>query len=70
MLHMTFVRLGIQPVEDYRHLDKSWLREQPAEIAGLLGRNTLFGTTRIDSGGVDPLLAVETYRMVHGRNGY
>jgi Phytanoyl-CoA dioxygenase (PhyH) len=70
VLHMTFVRLGIQPVEDYRHLDSLWLRAQPAAVAGLLGRNSLFGTTNVDNGGVDPVLAVETYRAVHGRDGY
>lgn len=69
-LHMTFNRLGIQPIEDYRHLNDEWLRSQPDEIARLLGRQSHFGTTTLNSGGVDPFLAVETYRAVHGRDGY
>jgi hypothetical protein len=70
VLHMTFNRIGIHPIEDYGHLDSAWIREQPEEIAGLLGRRILFGTTTCTSGGVDPLRAVETFRCVHGRNGY
>jgi hypothetical protein len=69
-LHITFNRLGIQPIEDYRHLDATWLAGQPRPIASLLGRRALFGSTTVNSGGVDPLLALETYRSVHGRDGY
>ncbi len=70
VLHITFNRIGIQPIEDYGHLDSAWLKEQPREIATLLGLRHLFGTTTCLSGGVDPLRAVETYRFVFGRDGY
>lgn len=70
VLHLTFSRLGIQPIEDYRHLDAMWLAGQPRHIASLLGRRTLFGSTTVTSGGVDPVRALETYRAAHGSDGY
>lgn len=69
-LHATFNRIGIQPIEDYQHLDRQWLRTQPEVIERLLGRHHLFGTTTPTSGGVDPMRAVQTYRYVHGQDGY
>jgi hypothetical protein len=70
VLHMTFNRLGIHPIEDYGHLDSAWLKEQPEEMASLLGRRNLFGTTTYSSGGVDIQRAAETFRSVHGRDVY
>jgi hypothetical protein len=67
---MTFNRLGIHPIEDYGHLDSAWLKDQPEEMASLLGRRNLFGTTTRTSGGIDIQRAAETFRSVHGRDAY
>lgn len=69
-LHMTFNRLGLQPIEDYRHLDTGWIADQKPVISRLLGRGSLFGSSRMDIGGVDPVLAIKTYLAVHGRDVY
>lgn len=70
VLHLTFCRVGIQPIEDYGHLDSAWLKDQPEEMASLLGRHNLFGTTTYTSGGVDVQRTAETFRSVHGRDVY
>jgi hypothetical protein len=70
VLHTTYTRVGFEPVEDYRHLDDAWLADQPPEMAGLLGRDLLFGSTTETSGGVDPIRLQNTYRLVHGPRGY
>jgi hypothetical protein len=67
---MTFNRLGIHPIEDYGHLDSTWLKQQPAEMSSLLGRHNLFGTSTPTSGGIDIQRAAETFRSVHGRDIY
>jgi ectoine hydroxylase-related dioxygenase (phytanoyl-CoA dioxygenase family) len=43
LLHLTFCRLAYRPVEDYSHLDDTFLATQPPQIAGLLGRDLYFG---------------------------
>lgn len=70
VLHMTYTRIGFEPVEDYRHLDDAWLADQSPEMADLLGRRLLFGSTTEHSGGVDPVRLQNTYRLVHGPQGY
>lgn len=70
VLHTTYTRVGFEAVEDYRHLDDAWLAGQAPEMAGLLGRNLLFGSTTETSGGVDPVRLQNTYRLVHGPRGY
>lgn len=70
VLHMTYNRIGLTPVEDYRHLDDAWLEGKPAELATLLGRKTFFGTTTATSGGTSGPRLQETYRQVHGPQGY
>lgn len=70
VLHMTYTRIGFEPVEDYSHLDDAWLSDQPPEMASLLGRKLLFGSTTPTSGGVDPVRLQHTYRLVHGPRGY
>jgi ectoine hydroxylase-related dioxygenase (phytanoyl-CoA dioxygenase family) len=70
VLHMTYSRVGLETVEDYRHLDDAWLADKPPEMAGLLGRNLFFGSTTETSGATNPALLQNTYRLVHGPRGY
>jgi ectoine hydroxylase-related dioxygenase (phytanoyl-CoA dioxygenase family) len=70
VLHMTYTRIGFEPVEDYSHLDDAWLAGQPPEMADLLGRKLFFGSTTPSSGGTDPARLQRTYRLVHGPRGY
>jgi len=66
VLHMTYSRIGITPVEDYRHLGDDYLNGKPPELATLLGRNVFLGTTTATSGGTNPRLLQRTYETVHG----
>jgi hypothetical protein len=61
-LHATFNRLGVQPIEDYRHLSDAWLSEQPSAMTKLLGRQLLFGTSTMKAGGVSLMHARATLR--------
>jgi len=70
VLHMTYTRIGLETVEDYRHLDDAWLADQPPEMADLLGRRLFFGSTTETSGSSNPALLQGTYRLVHGPRGY
>jgi hypothetical protein len=70
VLHMTYSRIGLETVEDYRHLDDAWLADKPPEMAGLLGRRLFFGSTTETSGATNPALLQNTYRLVHGPRGY
>jgi hypothetical protein len=70
VLHMTYGRIGLETVEDYRHLDDAWLADKPPEMAGLLGRKLFFGSTTETSGATNPALLQNTYRLVHGPRGY
>jgi ectoine hydroxylase-related dioxygenase (phytanoyl-CoA dioxygenase family) len=65
VLHMTYCRIGIQPVENYHHLDDQWLASRAPELSRLLGRDVFFGSTTIDSGGVDRGLLTKTFQQVH-----
>jgi hypothetical protein len=69
VLHMTYSRIGLQPVEDYRHLDDAWLADKSPALADLLGRRLFFGSTTETSGGTNPALLQNTYRLVHGARG-
>ena len=53
VLHMTYSRLALRPLEDYSHLGQDFLARNPPEMASLLGRNDVFGSTTATSGGVD-----------------
>jgi ectoine hydroxylase-related dioxygenase (phytanoyl-CoA dioxygenase family) len=68
VLHMTYSRIGITPVEDYSHLDDGYLEGKPPELATLLGRNVFLGTTTATSGGTNGKLLQKTYETVHGRD--
>jgi len=69
VLHLTYTRVGMTPVEDYRHLDEAWLAGKPPELATLLGRNNFLGKTTATSGGVIGSLLRKTYDDVHGEKG-
>ncbi len=66
VLHMTYNRIGIAPVEDYRHLGEEYLAGKPPELRTLLGREIFLGSTTATSGGTDPELLRRTYEQVHG----
>ena len=66
VLHMTYSRIGITPVEDYRHLGDDYLDGKPAELHTLLGRDVFLGTTTATSGGTNGRLLQKTYETVHG----
>jgi hypothetical protein len=70
VLHMTYSRIGITPVEDYRHLDDDWLEGKPSELGRLLGRDVFLGTTTATSGGTNGKLLAKTYETVHGGSRY
>lgn len=66
VMHMTYSRIGITPVENYSHLGDRYLADKPPELATLLGRNVFLGTTTARSGGTNPDLLRKTYATVHG----
>lgn len=53
VLHITFSRLALRPVENYDHLDESWLEGRPNELAVMLGREDFLGSTTIARGSAD-----------------
>ncbi len=53
VLHITYSRLALRPIEDYGHLADEFLEANPPEMATLLGRTDFFSTTTPTSGGVD-----------------
>mgnify|MGYP001275690807 CR=1 FL=1 len=38
VLHITFSRLALRPVESYDHLDEDWLADKPEKMREILGR--------------------------------
>jgi hypothetical protein len=38
VLHLTYSRISLRPVEDYSHLDEAWLEGKPMALRELLGR--------------------------------
>jgi hypothetical protein len=53
VLHITYSRMALRPLEDYSHLPDAFLERNPPEMAELIGRNAVFGSTTATSGGVD-----------------
>lgn len=51
VLHITFGRLALRPVESYDHLDEAWLAGKPAALATMLGRDDFLGKSGL--GGAD-----------------
>lgn len=44
VLHVTYGRLALRPVECYDYLDDAWLEDKPPEMRRLLGREDFLGT--------------------------
>lgn len=44
VLHITYSRLALRPVECYDHLDEDWLKDKPYELRVLLGREDFLNT--------------------------
>ena len=45
VLHVTYSRLALRPVECYDYLDDDWLKTRPYEMRVLLGREDFLNTT-------------------------
>lgn len=70
VLHMTYTRLGLQPVETYDHLGEDWLAGKAPELAELLGRRNFLGRRHGWKDETFGELLAETYRQAHGPRGY
>ena len=44
VLHITFSRLAMRPIENYDHLGEDWLADKPYEMRVLLGREDFLAT--------------------------
>ncbi len=44
VLHITFSRLALRPVESYDHLGEDWLKDRPHEMRVMLGREDFLNT--------------------------
>ena len=44
VLHITYSRLALRPVESYDFLDEDWLKDKPYEMRVLLGREDFLNT--------------------------
>ena len=53
VLHTTFSRLAMRPVENYDHLDDKWLDGKPHELSIMLGREDFLGSSTIARGFAD-----------------
>jgi ectoine hydroxylase-related dioxygenase (phytanoyl-CoA dioxygenase family) len=51
VIHITFCRLALRPVESYDHLDEEWLKDKPKELSTLLGRDDFLGHKDFKKGG-------------------
>ncbi len=70
VMHMTYTRIGMQPIDDYGHLDDAWLADKDPQLRNLLGRDLFFHSTTEKNGSTDADLLANTYRLVHGPDGY
>ena len=61
VLHISFSRLMMRPVENYDHLNEKYLRNKPKELRIMLGREDFLGTTSKTSGGADRSKTVKTF---------
>lgn len=48
VLHITFSRLANRPVENYDFLGEDWLKDKPAELRVMLGREDFLGKSTLD----------------------
>jgi hypothetical protein len=65
VLHMTYTRLGMAPIETYDHLDDAWFEGKHPDLPKLLGRHNFLGRRRGWKQN-DRELLKETYAQVHG----
>lgn len=65
VLHMTYTRIGMHPIENYDHLGDEWFAGKSPEMPRLLGRENFLG--RKDGFKQnDRELLINTYAQVHG----
>lgn len=67
VLHMTYARVGIAPIESYDHLDDAWFEGKDPSLPTLLGRRNFLGRGpgwKQDS----EARFLETFAMVHGKD--
>jgi hypothetical protein len=65
VLHMTYTRIGMHPIESYDHLDETWFEGKDPELPRLLGRDIFLGR-RHGWKQNDRELLKKTYDQVHG----
>ena len=65
VLHMTYTRIGMAPIETYDHLDEAWFEGKDPALPTLLGRHNFLGR-RHGWKENDRELLKETYDQVHG----
>ena len=65
VLHMTYTRLGLQPIETYDHLGQDWFEGKDPALPYLLGRHHFLGRRHGWKESHRELLT-ETYEQVHG----
>jgi hypothetical protein len=65
VLHMTYTRIGMHPIESYDHLDERWFEGKDAALPSLLGREIFLGR-RHGWKQNDRELLKKTYAQVHG----
>lgn len=65
VLHMTYTRIGMHPIENYDHLGDEWFAGKDPELPRLLGRDVFLGR-RPGWKQNDRELLKKTYDQVHG----
>lgn len=65
VLHISFTRLMMRPIENYDHLDESWLKNKDPKIKTMLGRDDFLGTSTKTSGGTDRTKTMKTFNRSH-----
>lgn len=57
VVHISYARLAMRPIENYDHLDDEWLADQPYEMRVLLGREDFLNSRKGAHGGGHEALA-------------
>ena len=65
VLHISFSRLMMRPIENYDHLNDSWLKGKPKSIRTMLGRDDFLGTSTELSGGTNRSKTIKTFNRSH-----
>jgi ectoine hydroxylase-related dioxygenase (phytanoyl-CoA dioxygenase family) len=65
VLHISFSRLMMRTIENYEHLDESWLKNKNSKIRTMLGRDDFLGTSSETSGGTDRSKTIKTFNKSH-----